>query len=307
VNVRIARYFVAIAEHGSMRDAAEALNVAQPALSRTISNLEQDHGLPLLERHSRGVNLTAAGEIFLRYARDELVQHEQLRSDIEGLKGLQHGFVRITAIESFARSLLPRLIGAFWRIHPEIEFDVNTDVSDHLLAAVLEGETDIGLTYNSLTPPGIEVRMRAREPMVALVAANHPLANQPSITMRDAAPYPAALTVRGSRSRYLVDEACRTERVSLRMVLETNYVELLTQLVEVTPAVTFLLRYSALDRIESGTIRAIPIRNDLMNNSTIEILTRASRQLPPAATEFLKALTAELTPDGADDEPDRDW
>ncbi len=293
---RIARYFVAIAQYGSMRDAAEALNVAQPALSRTISNLEQEYGMLLFERHSRGVNLTAAGEIFLRYARDELSQDEHLKTDMDGLRGLRHGTIRITVVESFARFLVPRLITAFWQEHPDINFDVHTDASDHLISAVRDGETDIGVNYNSLTAPGIEIRVRVREPLVALVSARHPLARLPSITMRDAAAYPVVLTTRSSRSRFLIDEACRSEGVSLNAVLETNYVELLTRMVEQGPSVTFLLRHSALDRIEAGGICAVPIRNDLMNRGSIEILTRASRQLPPAGEEFIKLLSAELTP-----------
>ncbi len=72
MDIRTSRYFAAIAQHASIRDAADALNVAQSALSRQILKLEQDFGMALFERHPRGVALTAAGEVYLRYARSRL-------------------------------------------------------------------------------------------------------------------------------------------------------------------------------------------------------------------------------------------
>lgn len=296
MNVRISRYFTAIAQHGSMRDAAESLHVAQSALSRSIMNIEQEFGVTMLERHPRGVILTAAGEIFLRYARDNLSQSEQMRDEMDALKGLRRGTVRIHAVESLARSLLPRLISAYWRRYPDVVFDVKTDGSDRIVTAVREAETDIGLTYNSLIGSHIEVRLQVREPLVALMASHHRLARSTAITMRDAACYPVALTTKTSRSRFLVDEACRKERLSLSPVLETNYIDLLTSIVEQSRAITFLLKYSVEDRLEAGMITAVPVRSVIMNRGTIEILTRASRKLSPASEEFVQFLARELQP-----------
>ena len=70
------RYFATVARHGSIREAAEELNVAQSALSRQIQKLEQDFGVPLFQRHARGVELTSAGEIFLRHARVLSIRHD---------------------------------------------------------------------------------------------------------------------------------------------------------------------------------------------------------------------------------------
>ena len=277
-----------------MRDAADALHVAQSALSRSIQGIEQEFGVALLERHSRGVMLTAAGEIFLRYARDELTQIQHLRSELEALTGLRRGKVRIHAVESLARSLLPRLIGAYWAAHPGVAFDIKTDSSDHIGKAVGDAETDIGLTYNSLLAPDVELRVQLREPLVALVAARHPLARAKVITLRDAAAYPVALTTKASRSRFLIEEACRKAGVSLSPVLESNSIELLTSIIERGHALSFLLRLSAVDRIEAGAIVAVPVRSELMNRGTIDVLTRASRKLAPAGEEFVAFLDKEL-------------
>ena len=118
--------------------------------------------------------------------------------------------------------------------------------------------------------------------------------NKCPIRMRDAAAFPVALTTKTSRSRLLVDEACREERLSFSPVLETNYIELLTNIVEHSSAVTFLLRLSAAERIEAGAIKALRVRNELMSAGTIEVLTRTSRTLSTAGEDFLLFLGREL-------------
>src|SRR5205823_1569795 len=89
-----------VARHGSIREAAEELHVAQSALSRQIQKLEQQLGVPLFQRHARGVELTSAGEIYLRHARSSLRQDERVRSELDALKGLRHGTINLQSIES---------------------------------------------------------------------------------------------------------------------------------------------------------------------------------------------------------------
>ncbi len=132
------RYFAAVARHRSIREAAEELHIAQSALSRQIHKLEEDFGVPLFHRHARGVELTSAGEIFLRHARSSLRQIERVRSELDALKGLRRGTVTIQSIESLVQHLLPRAIARFSERHPGISFDVTIDGSDHVVAAVLK-------------------------------------------------------------------------------------------------------------------------------------------------------------------------
>ena len=141
------RYFAAVARRGSIREAAEELHVAQSALSRQIQKLEQDFGVPLFQRHARGVELTSAGEIFLRHARSSLRQTERVRSELDALKGLRRGTINIQSIESLVPGVLPQAIMRFRARHPGITFEVTVDRTDHIIAAVREGRTDIGLAF----------------------------------------------------------------------------------------------------------------------------------------------------------------
>jgi DNA-binding transcriptional LysR family regulator len=293
---RTARYFAAIAQHCSIRDAANALHVAQSALSRQLLKLEQELGAILFERHARGVTLTAAGEVYLRYARDQIAQTEHMRAEFNALNGLHRGTVRISAIESLTRSLLPRVIAGFRDSHPGVGFEVKMDGSERIIDAVREIDTDIGITYYSQPASDLTVRISVPEPMMAIVSSRHRLAKNTKVNLQDLAAWPAALTARGSRSRSLIDAACWNEAVSLSPVLETNSVELLTGLVEHSEAVTLLLRLSAEDAVRAGRLVALPVQSDILATGTVEVLTRASRKLSRVGEEFLAFFAKQLQP-----------
>lgn len=292
---RTSRYFAVIAHHNSLRDAADALHVAQSALSRQIAKIEEEFSTPMLERHPRGVMLTPAGEIYLRYAREHLAEEDHMRAELDALKGLHHGTLRIHAIESLGRSMLPNLLAAFRDAHHGVKFQVVIAGSDEIIDAVREVASDIGLGYYSQPSPDVEIRPLLRQPLVAIVAANHPLAKQKQVSLRDVAQFPAALTAKNSHSRNLIDTACWQAGVSLTCVLETNSVELLTGFVEHSNAVTFLLPMSAFDGIHARTLAAVPIDSEILNVGVIEALTRTSRKLSPIGEAFLSFLATQLT------------
>jgi DNA-binding transcriptional LysR family regulator len=288
------RYFVSVAQHGSIREAAEALNVAQSALSRQILKIEANAGVRLFERHARGVKLTEAGEVFLRYAHDSLQQGEHVRSELAALKGLHRGTVRVHAIESMVQHLLPRVLARFTERHPGIVFDVTIDASDRIVAAVREGRTDIGIVFYPKRDRHMTTLFKIEEPLVALMHRTHPLAGERQLSLADIAAYPLALAVANSGSRVLVDTSAKAANVDLAVTLESNSVQLLVRFVQHGRGITLLSRLSAWDALESGELVALRLRDRLLNSATIEGLTLAHRKLPPAAGAFQRFLYAEL-------------
>jgi DNA-binding transcriptional LysR family regulator len=288
------RYFAAVAQYGSIRDAAEALHVAQSAISRQIMKIEEQYGVPLLERHPRGVRLTIAGDIYLRYARDNLAQVERMRADFESLKGLRRGTVRVHAIEVLAHDFLPRAIGRFTQRYPGLTFEVVVEGSDHVVEAVRELRTDLGFAFYVQVDRDIDTLFRVREPVVAVMAARHPLASAERLSLVDFVDYPVAVPPKRSGSRMLIDAACKAANVDLVPALEANSLQLMARFVQQTQAITFLSRLSIIDGLRNGDLVAIPLRDPLMNSATIDALTLASRKLPLAVEEFQRFLHAEL-------------
>ena len=288
------RYFAAVARHGSIRGAAEELRVAQSALSRQILKLEADFGMPLFERWARGVHLTAAGTIFLRYARSSLQQVDEVRSELDALNGLRRGVVNIQSIESLVQHFLPRAISRFSQQHPGITFDVTIDASDHVVAAVREGRTDIGLVFYPPRERELRTVFRTGEPLVALMSASHPLARRSRVSLANAMLYPIALPVCNSGSRMLIDAACKAAGIYLTPVLETNSVQLLVHFAHENMGITFQSRLSAWDSLRAGKLVAVPLRDSLVNSATLDAITLVSRRLPTAAEEFLRFLHDEF-------------
>jgi DNA-binding transcriptional LysR family regulator len=288
------RYFAAVAQHGSIRDAAESLHVAQSAISRQIIKAEEQFGVPLLERYARGVRLTEAGAILLRYARDNIAQIERLRAEFQGLQGLQRGAVRVHAVEVLAHDFLPRVIGHFSERYPGLTFEVVVEGSEQVIESVRELRADVGFAFYVQVDRDIETRFRVREPLVALMSAGHPLATQKRLALDDLIGVRIALPPRRSGSRSLIDAACKAADVYLEPTLESNSLQLLVRFVQGTQGITLLSRLSAVDGLRSGELVAVPLRDRLMNSATIDALSLASRKLPLAVEEFLRFLHGEL-------------
>ena len=284
------RYFASVVQHGSIRAAAGELGVAQSAISRQVQALERELGAPLLERRPRGVALTQAGELLFAYARQTTFRAERLRSEIDALQGLRRGHVRVHAIEAMVPHLLPRAIDAFLAQFPGITFEVEIAGTDQVQAAVREGRAEIGVGF--CPEPAEEVRpvFRAREPLFAIVAPDHPLAPRRQISVRELASWPVAVPTRMTGSRNLFDGACRQGRVEVRPALETNSVELLHRFALVGHGVAVLTRLTCIESLRAHQLVALRFQEPEMSSGTIDVITLAGRRLPVAAERFLVPL-----------------
>lgn len=288
------RYFTAVARCGSIREAAEELHIAQSALSRQIHKLEEELGAPLFQRHSRGVELTSAGEILLGHAQTSLRQVERVRSEVDALKGLRRGTVHVYAIESLVPHLLPQVIARFKLRYPGVHFDISIEGSDRVVAAVREGRTDVGLAFYPPADPELVTVFKVREPMVATMSAQHPLAGRAKVSMAECAAYPIAAQPRNTGSGVLIELACKAVGVYMKPVLETNSIPLRVAFLRDNNGITFLSRLSAWDSLRSGELVAVPLRDRMLNTGTIDAVRHVSRQLPLVAEEFLHAVQGEL-------------
>jgi DNA-binding transcriptional LysR family regulator len=288
------RYIVAVAQTGSIREAADSLNVAQSAISRQILNIETELGTALFERHARGVVPTPAGEVFLRYARDSLKQAERVRSEVGALHGLRRGTIRICAIESVAQEVLPRALAEFATRHPGISLDVTVASTEEVIVAVQEIRADIGVAFQPQLEDDIRVLSRARFPLHALMAPDHPLGEVERLSITDTLDYPIAVTPRGSGSRMLIDATAKAAGVRLVPALESNSVHLMMRFVSKSRGITFLSRLCGAIWLRSGELTAVPLRDRLMNISSINVLALRSRALPDAAEQFGAVLQREL-------------
>src|SRR5271163_4930744 len=128
-HLRILNYVDEVARSRSIRGAAERMNVTASAVNRRIADLEEELGAPLFERRPRGVRLTAAGEVFVNFLRQHNGDVERMKSQIEDLKGMRRGTVRIACSQALALEFLPREVAAFRERFSSVSFEVR--VLDH--------------------------------------------------------------------------------------------------------------------------------------------------------------------------------
>lgn len=291
------RYFLGVAQCGSIRVAAEELNVAPSAISRHIQNMERELGLPLFERNARGVSLTEAGRLYVQHARTVFLDRERVRLEIDGLKGLRRGHIRITTIDGIVAGPLSNAISSFRKLHPGVTIQLSSTGTEMVNKAVREGEADIGIAYQPTAVEGINIAVRIPDPLLLVVSPSHPLAERRIIDVREALDFPLALPVATFGIRKLINAACSSERIPLQPALETNSIEALRGFALSGAGVTMLHSLSITREIGLGLLKGIPFRQPMLQRAWIEIYTQEGRKLPTIIerfTEHLKKAFSEL-------------
>lgn len=155
MDFRKLRYFVAVATSGGFSKAATSIQIAQPALSRQIKQLEDDLHAPLFYRNGRGVRLTAAGELLLAYAIPALEANAQIEREIAGLSGSPQGTLTLGILPSLSSSLLKPLMMLLSERYPMIKLNVRIGMSGTVLDWLQNGKVDIAVIYDVRRPGSI--------------------------------------------------------------------------------------------------------------------------------------------------------
>lgn len=186
--------FREVARQLHFRKAAESLAIAQPALSRTIAQLETSLGVDLLNRTQRRVELTAAGKAFLERIEPLLRALAAVPGDIQALAGGQSGQVRVAFTGLAMATVLPGILREFNRRYPGVRVELNESPTSAQLEALKTGELACGFFHpDEQTPPGLRTQVLLREKNGVLLPADHPLSRAKTLKLRDLAGTPFVL------------------------------------------------------------------------------------------------------------------
>lgn len=294
------RFFLSVSEHGSIRLASERLNISQSAISRRIQALEEEVGAVLFERSARGVVLTAHGELLVATVRQVANAASELSQEIEALRQVETGHVRIAAIESVLPDLLPDVLERYSESHPKITFDVTITTSPTVVALVKSGEADIGVTFLMGKHSEIRSLFKSREPLLAVFHSAHALASQTVVSVADVNRFPTAMPAPSGGIRTVYDDVCRKAGFEPRPAMETNSLELLHNFAISGSGVSILLRHTVQTSIETGVLKARRFQEANLQG-WLEIIALRGRPLPPAAqlfnTMLQEAIRSRPTPE----------
>ncbi len=228
------RYFLAIARHLSFTRAAEALPVSQPSLTAQIRKLERELGVALFTRTTRRVQLTAAGEDFVRAAQQILNLVQAAEQEMHEFSGLKRGKVVLGTIPTVGAFSLPPLLAEFHRKFPGIELSIQEDGSDVLMDLLLNEAIDLAVvTAPEAHPSGVLERRRLLvDEMVLLVPGDHRLAKRQSVALKELAEEQFVLFKPGYGLRRIVLDACQEAGFQPTIGFDSNQRETIYGMVE---------------------------------------------------------------------------
>ncbi len=298
MELRQLRYLVALAEERSFTRAAAREHIAQPALSQQIRRLEDEVGLALVERTTRRVSLTGAGELLVGRARRVLAETEAAQAELQALTGVQTGLVRIGAMHTMGPVDLSLVLGIFHHRHPGVELNVREQSSEELAEMLRDDELD--LAFLSVTERveshGLGLHQLVSEELVVILAHDHPLGDRRQIRMSDLADENFISWREGARLRELLVTAGRGVGFEPRVMLASNESERIRRLVARGLGVAILPRSDA-EKPGADVAVARLIQPALTRDITLA--WREGRRPAPAATEFLELARTTFAGPGA--------
>lgn len=294
MHAAVLRYFLAVAQAGSIRKASEELHVAGSALSRQLQKLEDELGTPVFERLPNGLRLTQAGMMVLRHAKATLQEFELLKGELGALQGKKTGLVSIASLDSLLVSFLPQQILAFHRQHPAVDFRVQSGVQSRIATLVAEGECDIGITFDLPHPDDTEFVADIPMPLMAMVAADHPLARYPSVTLDDCAQYNLLLQVDTEPLRSLIQIELSSLQRTGRTLICSNSLMMLRPMILAGAGVAFYTPLGMVNEIRNGEIVGVPLKSGRLGGLRLGLLVPRRRQLTSAARAMADQLAGAL-------------
>lgn len=186
MDVNVLKYmaFVKTVEYGSFTKAAEILHYSQSGVSRMIADLEQEWGLSLLERSRAGVRLTAEGVQILPHAQKLCRAYDKLQMQVDDLRGLQSGLIRVGAMASAATHWFPNIVRSFQRDFPNIDYELLLGAYEELEQWLTEGRIDGAFTVLPARAECETISLEMDE-LVAVLPEDHPLAAQERVALED--------------------------------------------------------------------------------------------------------------------------
>jgi len=257
MDLRTLRAFVEVVRQGGFSRAAKTVFATQSTVSKAVKALEDEIGLPLLDRVGPRPNLTEAGEIVFRRALAMLAERDDLIGELTELRGLKRGVLRLGLPAIGSHTLFAPVFAAYRRQYPGIDIRLVEQGSKRLEELVLAGELDLAA---SLLPVGDEFEWQEvrRESIDLLVAVDHPLADSNHVELVDLANQPFILFGEGFALNPIILDACRRSGFQPEVITRSSQIDFIIELAACGLGIGFLPRLIARQREHEG-VRHIPI------------------------------------------------
>ena len=287
---RFLRYFLVVGRLGSIRKAAEALNVSASAIDRQILNVEAELGVQLFERLPTGLRLTAAGELLMASGGRWRQELSGLRAQVEDLRGLKRGNVEIAVINALAKGYIPDVIGTIRSQYPGITVGLNVMPNEDIHAAVVDGEVDIGIMFEPQSHKDMTVRAFVEVVLGFLTPPGHRLAKLKEARFSACADEDIVAPAEPLAVGQEVHLLKKLTSLELRRVAVSNNIQMITSLAMRGVGIGILSSLDVITEVQRGQLSFTRISDPVVRPMTLALCTASSRSPSYAAAMVLSEI-----------------
>jgi LysR family pca operon transcriptional activator len=280
----------AVEAHGSLLKASAALGISQPALTKSLQELEDILQLRLFDRHSRGVVPTAAGRVFIQAARRILADVHRLEEELDQLASPSGGTVALGALPVAASGVLPGVLVRLKTAHPDIKVQLQQGRTTDLLPLLASGELDliVGRLYEPAVPDGFRREPLWSEPISILARSEHPILSE-TVSVDSLRHYDLVLPTVSQRVGQEIEHLLALLGLEPSMSLRSSSYGFIREMLHATDSISIMPRLMMLGDLLRGTLRVVPLPIPAPDRPAGLILPR-DRTLPPPACSFIQCL-----------------
>jgi DNA-binding transcriptional LysR family regulator len=274
------KLFCAIAQSGSITKGANECSLALSAASRRISELEETVGLTLLDRSAKGVTLTQAGHAVMQHALRLFQGFEQFSNELgEYAKGVK-GHVRLWANMSALTEFLPTSLAGFLKAHPDIQVEVEEQISGDIVKALLDGIADIGVFAEGTPTAGLETHIIGQDELVVVCSKSHPFKNRKSISFEECLDYDFVGLNRGSSLLELTSRQAERLSKQMRLRIQVRSYDAMCQMIAVNLGVGILPLQACAPQIKAMDLKVVRLEDPWAMRNLLLATKEHGRQSP---------------------------
>jgi DNA-binding transcriptional LysR family regulator len=304
IDLRRLRLFVEVVRQGGFSHAAKAVFATQPTVSKAVKQLENDLGVPLLNRIGHRSELTAEGKIVYRHAVSLLTEGEDLIAELDELRGLKRGTLRLGCPRIGSSAVFAPIFASFRRRYPGIEVELAVHGPRRLEETLRAGELDLAALVHPI-PKDLDWQEVRADPLVVLLPRDHVFAGRKAIRLANLAELPFILFEEGLPLNELILDACRSKGIVPRIAARSGQVDFIFELVAAGAGIGFLPRVLAEQR-PHRSVRCVLLdeptckwrialawrRGAYLAHAAHAWLAHAREQLPPPSVARVRRLAA---------------
>ena len=275
------KLFCAIVQSGSITKGANECNLALSAASRRISEFEETVGMPLLDRSVKGVTLTHAGHAVMQHALRLFQGFEQLSNELnEYSKGVK-GHVRLWANMSALTEFLPSALASFLKDYPEIQVEVEEQLSGDIVKALMDGIADIGVFAEGPITTGLETHIMGKDQLVIACSKDHPLNKRKTISFEECLQYDFVGLNRGSSLLELTSRSAERLGKQMSLRIQVRSYDAMCQMIAVNLGIGVLPIQACAAQIKAMGLQTIQLE-DAWAKRNLLVATKAGINYSPA-------------------------